>query len=147
LCETHLASGHPDDGVRARHKRLPLTCGPVSPYSGRDCVKSLRLSYTGLYPQTQPTSRPVVSTRYRCNQQIVTTATRKVWCFKVDAGCVEHICQLGIPTNSAGPKLLHNWIPFVIVKSTSWPIMIECMGRAGTRELGTHKTVKARIWP
>ena len=25
--------------------------GPISPYSGRDCVKSLRSSYTGLYPQ------------------------------------------------------------------------------------------------
>ena len=29
-------------------------CGPISPYSGRDCVKSLRSSYTGLYPQTLP---------------------------------------------------------------------------------------------
>ena len=28
------------------------TCGPIAPYSGRDCVKSLRSSYTGLYPQT-----------------------------------------------------------------------------------------------
>ena len=27
------------------------TCGPVSPYSGRDNVKSLKPSYTGLYPQ------------------------------------------------------------------------------------------------
>ena len=27
---------------------------PLSPYSGRDCVKSLRSSYTGLYPQTPP---------------------------------------------------------------------------------------------
>jgi len=27
-------------------------CGPVYPYSGRDCVKSLRSSYTGSYPQT-----------------------------------------------------------------------------------------------
>jgi len=27
------------------------TCGPLSPYSGRDCVKSHRSSYTGLYPQ------------------------------------------------------------------------------------------------
>ena len=30
------------------------TCGPIYPYSGRDCVKSLRSSYTGLYPQTAP---------------------------------------------------------------------------------------------
>ena len=27
-------------------------CGPISPYSGRDCVKSLRSSYTGLYPRS-----------------------------------------------------------------------------------------------
>jgi len=26
---------------------------PISPYSGRDCVKSLRSSYAGLYPQTE----------------------------------------------------------------------------------------------
>ena len=29
----------------------PETCGPISPHSGRDCVKSLRSSCTGLYPQ------------------------------------------------------------------------------------------------
>ena len=29
------------------------TCGPLSPYSGRDCVKSLRSSYTGLYRHSQ----------------------------------------------------------------------------------------------
>ena len=29
--------------------RAPL--GPISPDSGRDCVKSPRSSYTGLYPQ------------------------------------------------------------------------------------------------
>ena len=28
-----------------------MTCGPISPYSGRGCVKSLRSSYTGWYPQ------------------------------------------------------------------------------------------------
>ena len=28
------------------------TCGLISPYSGRDCVKSLRSSYMGLYPQS-----------------------------------------------------------------------------------------------
>ena len=28
-----------------------VTCGPISPYSGRYCVNSLRSSYTGLYPQ------------------------------------------------------------------------------------------------
>ena len=26
--------------------------GPISPHSGRDCVKSLRSSYSGLYPQS-----------------------------------------------------------------------------------------------
>ena len=31
----------------------PRVCGPVSPYSGLDCVKSLWSSYTGLYPQTE----------------------------------------------------------------------------------------------
>ena len=30
----------------------PGTCGPISPHSGRDCVKSLRSSCTGLYPQS-----------------------------------------------------------------------------------------------
>ena len=29
------------------------TCGPISPYSGRDCVKSLRASFTWLYPQNR----------------------------------------------------------------------------------------------
>ena len=33
-------------GARDTHRH---TCGPISPYSGRDCVKSLRSSYTGLY--------------------------------------------------------------------------------------------------
>ena len=28
------------------------TCGPISPCSGRKCLKSLRSSYTGLYPRT-----------------------------------------------------------------------------------------------
>jgi len=28
------------------------TCGHISPYSGRECVKLLRSSYTGLYPQS-----------------------------------------------------------------------------------------------
>ena len=32
-------------------------CGLISPYGGRDCVKSFRSSYTGLYPQ-----RPSAST-------------------------------------------------------------------------------------
>jgi len=32
------------------------TCAPISPYSGRDCVKSLRSSYTGLYPQVNVNS-------------------------------------------------------------------------------------------
>ena len=31
------------------------TCVPISPYSGRDCVKSLRSSYAELYPQNPPT--------------------------------------------------------------------------------------------
>ena len=30
------------------------TCGSVSPYSGRDCVKSLQSSYPGLLPQSPP---------------------------------------------------------------------------------------------
>ena len=34
-----------------RRTGVRSTCGPISPYSGRDCVKSLRSSYTGLYPQ------------------------------------------------------------------------------------------------
>ena len=31
---------------------LVILHGVVSPYSGRDCVKSLGSSYTGLYPQS-----------------------------------------------------------------------------------------------
>ena len=34
-----------------RRTGVRSTCGPISPYSGRDCVKSHRSSYTGLYPQ------------------------------------------------------------------------------------------------
>ena len=37
--------------------RMTRTCGPISSYSARDCVKSLRLSYTGLHPQTPPRTR------------------------------------------------------------------------------------------
>ena len=33
------------------------TCGPISPCSGRDCVKSLRSSYKGLCPQTNLETR------------------------------------------------------------------------------------------
>jgi len=33
------------------------TCGPISPNSRRDCVKSLRSSYTGLYPQIRCRAR------------------------------------------------------------------------------------------
>jgi len=32
---------------------------PISPYSGRGCVKSLRSSYTGLYPQTRAPFRQI----------------------------------------------------------------------------------------
>ena len=32
-------------------RKVRGTCGPTCPYSGRDCAKSLRSSYTGLYPQ------------------------------------------------------------------------------------------------
>ena len=32
------------------------TCGPISPYIGRDCVKSLRSSYTGSYLQSLRTA-------------------------------------------------------------------------------------------
>ena len=39
-----------------RRTGIRSTCGPKSPYSGRDCVKSLRSSYTGLYPPS-PTPR------------------------------------------------------------------------------------------
>ena len=38
--------------ARAPSVRHRATCGPISPYSGRDCVKSLRSSYKGVYPQT-----------------------------------------------------------------------------------------------
>ena len=34
-------------------KSVRCTCGPISSYSGRDCVKSLRSSYTGKIPQTE----------------------------------------------------------------------------------------------
>ena len=34
------------------------TCGPFSPYCGRGCEKSLRSSYTGLYPQNVVRQEP-----------------------------------------------------------------------------------------
>ena len=37
----------------AHPSRVHSTCGPISPYSGRDCVKSLRPSFTGLYRQQE----------------------------------------------------------------------------------------------
>jgi len=37
------------------------TCGLIPPYSGRDCVKSLRSSYMGLYPQSQQKTRSTTS--------------------------------------------------------------------------------------
>jgi hypothetical protein len=43
----HVFWSHPSLGRTG----VPCTCGLVSPYSGRDCVKSLRSSYMGLYPQ------------------------------------------------------------------------------------------------
>ena len=39
-------------GCPAKRTGVRSTCGPISPYSGRDCVKSLQSSYTGLYPQS-----------------------------------------------------------------------------------------------
>ena len=41
--------------VPVRHRQHPLAKRIISPYSGRDCVKSLRSFYTGLYPQTPRT--------------------------------------------------------------------------------------------
>ena len=35
-----------------RRTGVHSTCGPICPYGGRDCVKSHRSSYAGLYPQT-----------------------------------------------------------------------------------------------
>jgi len=37
-----------------RRTGVHSTCRPMSPYSGRDCVKSLRSSYTGLHPPKSP---------------------------------------------------------------------------------------------
>ena len=38
------------------------TCGPISPFSGRDCVKSLRSSYTELHLQMEDGSQGAVHT-------------------------------------------------------------------------------------
>ena len=49
-CWTHI-----DSAVKfasLRRKGVNSTCGTVSPHGRRDCVKSLRSSYTGLYTQT-----------------------------------------------------------------------------------------------
>ena len=35
-----------------RRTEVQITCGRISPFSGRDYVKSLRSSYMGLYPQS-----------------------------------------------------------------------------------------------
>ena len=35
-----------------RRKGVRSTCGPASPFGGRDCIKSLRSSYTELYSQS-----------------------------------------------------------------------------------------------
>jgi len=35
-----------------RRTGVRSTCGSTSPYSGRDCVKSLRSTYTGVCPQS-----------------------------------------------------------------------------------------------
>ena len=43
--------------ARSRFRtEVHCTCRPISPYSGRDCVKSHRSSYTGLYPQISQNS-------------------------------------------------------------------------------------------
>ena len=39
-------------GADAAAARVRSTGGPISPYSGRECVKLIRSSYTGLYPQS-----------------------------------------------------------------------------------------------
>jgi len=38
--------------VSLRRTEVHCTCGRISPYSGRDCVKSLQSSCMGLYPQS-----------------------------------------------------------------------------------------------
>ena len=43
--------------VRFWRKGVRRTCGPMAPHSGRDCVKSLRSSYTGSYPQSGAVKR------------------------------------------------------------------------------------------
>jgi len=40
-----------DAKASLRRTEVHCTCGLISPYSGRDYVKSLRSSYLGLYPQ------------------------------------------------------------------------------------------------
>ena len=37
-----------------RRRGVRITCGPIFLSNGLDCVKSLRSSYTGLFPQMQP---------------------------------------------------------------------------------------------
>ena len=50
-CSRHTQTSCTSE-VSLRRTGVRSTCGPMSPSSGRDCVKSLRLSYTGLYPQS-----------------------------------------------------------------------------------------------
>ena len=73
-CHRRTARG-PRNPVRARYRRGRPETGCESLFIGRDCVKSLRSSYTGLYPQTQTmyrnlcqfagTWRDAVRARYR----------------------------------------------------------------------------------
>ena len=59
----------PHPGVEAPLMRTGVrsTCGPISPHSGLDCVKSLRSSYTGLYPQTAGASTVLSHTMHQSN--------------------------------------------------------------------------------
>ena len=68
-----------DNRLRARvgdpptPERVSLGIQPISPYSGRDCVKSLRSSYTGLYHQSvwpAHASARASHSRVRCSLDI-----------------------------------------------------------------------------
>ena len=51
LCVVYKVSVHAGCGGLRALKPSSLPSGGRAPYSGRDCVKSLRSSCTGLYPQ------------------------------------------------------------------------------------------------
>ena len=66
-----------------RRTEVHCTCGLISPYSRRDCVKSLRSSYTGLHPPKRAPFKCLStrdwsnSSRYSLRENEVTHSARR----------------------------------------------------------------------